>query len=88
MDDTHQRALPGGLPPLPVDLLTSVGEALHGRDWVRPLAVQLDVEPETVSRWKNGKTRITPRIVPELLALISGRVAALQGAEKRLKLFL
>lgn len=87
-DADYQRALAGGKPPVPADLLQAAGEALHGRDWVAPLARQLDVDPDTVSRWKNGKTRVTPRIVPELLKAVRDRVAALQAAEKRLKVFL
>jgi hypothetical protein len=75
MTDDPRRALAGGLAPLPADLLQRVGEALYGPHWVAALARDLNVQHRTVERWRVGDARITPRIAPDLLALLQARAA-------------
>lgn len=88
MTDQPRRALPGHLEPIPKETLAAVGIALYGRDWVSPLAAQLGVNRVTVQRWKDGDSRVTPRIAAELDQLLADRSVWVDAARKALRPFL
>jgi transposase-like protein len=41
------------------DLLVEVGRALHGEEWVAPLARDLGVSAHTLRAWKSGKLALS-----------------------------
>lgn len=67
------RALAGHVEPIPVDLLTGVGEALYGDDWTGPMARDLGVNRRTVLRWKRAERRIPATIAQDLINLLQGQ---------------
>lgn len=42
----------------PADLFDRAGKALYGDQYVAPLAALLDVDKNTVGKWRDGKSRI------------------------------
>ena len=50
------------------DLLRTIGEALYGAYWIKPLADALRVNARTVQRWALGQYAPSPSAVPGLLA--------------------
>ena len=39
----------------PVEALKRCGQALHGRDWIRPTSNTVGMHQTTFSKWKSGK---------------------------------
>ena len=66
------------------ELLTAVGEALHGSHWRKPLADDLDVAMRTVLRWAAGEYEPRGDIRDELRALIAARRKDLAELERRI----
>ena len=42
-----------------VEFLTLAGFALHGSDWIVPLAAELAVSPDEIQKWLSGETPLT-----------------------------
>lgn len=58
--------------------LVAVGEALHGPDWVSPLARAAGIELRTMQRWAAGSHEANLAFLPELRAAADQRRAQLQ----------
>jgi len=58
-------------------LFTQIGQALYGDHFRAPLAIDLEVEKQTVGNWAKGKSRIPPNVWLELLELLREREQAL-----------
>lgn len=86
--DGDRRALPGYMDPIPTETAVAIGEALYGPDWVSPLARVLGVNRSTTQRWKDGVTRVTPRLAGELDALLKAHQAHVAGLRRALAPFL
>ena len=50
------------------DLLRTIGKALYGACWTKPLAEALGVNLRSLQRWRDGDTQPSPDAVPGLLA--------------------
>jgi hypothetical protein len=44
----------------PAEMLSEIGETLHGRDWQAPLARDLDMDRKNLQRWMSGHTELRP----------------------------
>jgi hypothetical protein len=55
------------------ELFTKVGRELYGEQFTAPMATLLSVDRNTVGKWASGKSRIPPRLWPELTDIIDHR---------------
>jgi len=55
------------------ELFTDVGRQLYGEQFTAPMAALLSVDRNTVGKWASGKSRIPPRLWPELTGIIDDR---------------
>ena len=66
-------------------LLAACGQALHGREWVAPLARDLGVSERTVFRWRAGShAPADPEAWPRIKAELRAMLAKHQGDTARL----
>jgi len=62
--------------------LVKIGRALHGEDWIAPLARDLDVDLRTAQRWANGTHKVPPRVIDEQLPAICAAAVAIGAANQ------
>lgn len=60
-------------------LLSEIGPALFGDDWEGEIAREIKRSKKTIERWRDGKTRIDPRVRGMVLALIEKRRVAINA---------
>ena len=59
------------------DLLTAIGQALYGRQWITPLAADLGRSSRTLRYWRADRP-MPDTLTRDLLAVVEQRIAALQ----------
>ena len=52
------------------EIFKNAGELLHGKDWVTPLANDLNINRKTVQRWNKDELRINDNITDEVANLL------------------
>lgn len=67
------------------DLIIAIGEALWGAQWQRDMSRALDVHPDTVQDWRQGRYSPRPPIWLELRALVQSRQDVLVRVERRIE---
>jgi hypothetical protein len=68
--DRAKKRLDTAPPRDPVELLETLGEALHGAYWMGPTARDLDVKHTTLVAWVSGKSRFRDGPVLDALRLL------------------
>lgn len=63
------------------ELFDRACKALWGELYVAPAALALDMEKNTVSKLRNGKSRISPRIWERIAYLLSERVETIVAVQ-------
>jgi hypothetical protein len=54
-------------------ILSAIGEALYGVNWVTPLAKDLNINRKTIQRYISGELKINPNIAIDLANILSDR---------------
>lgn len=54
-------------------ILSEIGKALYGLNWVTPLAKDLKINRKTIQRYMSGELKINPNIAIDLAKLLSER---------------
>ena len=66
------------------ELFREIAQALHGVECVRPMAVDLDMNPRNVQRWLANELDIPNSVALDLRRLIGDRISYLTGLTQKL----
>lgn len=62
------------------DKLRTLGEALHGPRWQRPVATDLDIDDRQVRRWASGEYDPPDGVIADLIRVARLRAANINAA--------